>query len=444
MEHSPSETSVCGRALIFGVGLLYAWWTTLNSTLVLCYTGQRGMGLYALVLVAGGTLDLLPGAVAQILYPRMAEDYGRTGDRRRLLHIAVKPIALTALGMIPIIAVSWWLVAPAMRLLLPNYVEAVPAMRWALLFPFVDSFTSLHLIFNVVRRQGLYAVSIVTGMAAYVGCLLWLVRNGATLVAFPQAMLVGQTIFVIGCYFMVFYLMEGRPEKRSASTRFSVEVIRDIEAKLSEPLFRGVPIGSTLNEVYVMKLYLGHGHWSIVSGFMDRLRRAKHSLRPKMASRPMPLMPQGRILVTWMEDTPRISALIQPVLAEIESEKPLVLCGTSDLRGKAADPDRTITWDQVVHYDVAAWRADYRKCCGPWKQSLRELCRRHKLPRGIYDYLALHLLVSSHASPVASSFCRRFAHRRFLPNMIGTACGRCWCCRPGGLGFLRLRWFMAC
>jgi hypothetical protein len=36
---------------------------------------------------------------------------------------------------------------------------------------------------------------------------LWLVRNGAALVAFPQAMLIGQAIFMCLCYVLIGYLV---------------------------------------------------------------------------------------------------------------------------------------------------------------------------------------------------------------------------------------------
>ena len=65
-------------APIFLVAQIYAWWTVLNSTLVFTYTGKEGLGLYAMVLVAGGAFELLPAAVSQVIYPRMAEQYGRT------------------------------------------------------------------------------------------------------------------------------------------------------------------------------------------------------------------------------------------------------------------------------------------------------------------------------------------------------------------------------
>ncbi len=64
---------------IFGVGELTMLWTTLEGTLVLDILGRRDMGLYQMIVVAGTTLELLPLAVSQVVYPRMAQEYGCTG-----------------------------------------------------------------------------------------------------------------------------------------------------------------------------------------------------------------------------------------------------------------------------------------------------------------------------------------------------------------------------
>ena len=63
-------------------------------TLVWAYP-RGSVGLYSLVLQAATALDLLPLAVAQVIYPRMAEKYGQTGRIQRLLGMTIKPIAVT-------------------------------------------------------------------------------------------------------------------------------------------------------------------------------------------------------------------------------------------------------------------------------------------------------------------------------------------------------------
>ncbi len=164
-------------APIFGVGLLYSWWAACNLTIVSMLTDDYQTGLYKQVINVALPLELLTAAVAQVIYPRMSEQYGRTGKVEGLLRMTVKPVALAALGMIPLIAVALWLVDPAVRLIMPRYVDAVPAMRWALLVPFIGSFAPVNLMFNVVRRQDLYVVAIVTGAITHVGCLLWLIHD---------------------------------------------------------------------------------------------------------------------------------------------------------------------------------------------------------------------------------------------------------------------------
>jgi O-antigen/teichoic acid export membrane protein len=198
---------------IFGVGQLYAWWGVLDQTLVLCYTGKAGMGLYAMVVMAIATLEQLPIAVTQVVYPRMAEQFGRTGRFDGLLGMTVKPMFLTAAAMALAIVAGWWLVEPLTRILVPKYVDAVPAVRWGLLVPFVGSFGPINNVFNVVRRQDLYLAATLAGIGVYLVTLLWLVRQQAELTAFPQAMLVGRVAYVGACCAFIAYI--ARKQRRA-------------------------------------------------------------------------------------------------------------------------------------------------------------------------------------------------------------------------------------
>lgn len=198
---------------IFAVGELGAFWPTLDGTLVLRYLGDHGMGLYAMVLVAGGTLELIPLAVGQVLYPRMAEHYGRTHRRADLIAMSVKPMTLAAIMMVPAILVGWWLADPVTRFLVPKYVDAIPAMRWSLLAPLVGCFLPINNIYNVVRRQDLYSVAIVLGMASYLVMLMWLLRSDVSLVAFPKAMFFGRIILAISSYLLLIPLVR-KPEAK--------------------------------------------------------------------------------------------------------------------------------------------------------------------------------------------------------------------------------------
>ena len=202
-------------APIFGVGQLYAWWTVLDSTLVLYYMGETAMGLYAMVMMAVTTFDLLPMSVSMVIYPRMAEQYGRTEHVDGLLRMAVKPTLLTVAGMVPIIAAGWWLVGPAVRILVPKYVDAVPAMQWGLLIPLAGSFISINSVFTVTRRLDLYAVAVLIGIAAYIGALTLFTQSGVSLTNFPQAMIAGRAVFIIASCFLLVPLVRSQRRKES-------------------------------------------------------------------------------------------------------------------------------------------------------------------------------------------------------------------------------------
>ena len=54
--------------------------------------------------------------------------------------------------------------------------------------------------------SGLYIVAIVLGMVAYAGSLFLLTRHGVSLVAFPQAMLIGRAFYMVISYLFILRL----------------------------------------------------------------------------------------------------------------------------------------------------------------------------------------------------------------------------------------------
>ncbi len=204
-------------APIFGVGQLYGWWGgVINSTLVLKFTGTKGMGLFSMVLVGMAAVEVVPLAVSQVVYPRMAEERGRGCTIGDLVQIARKPILLTAGGLLVVIVIGWLLVEPLMRLVIPAYVDGASAMRWALCLAFVTCFQPISAVFNVVRRQDLYVAAILLGIVVYGGSLLLLLRGGVYLAAFPQAMLIGRLVYTMAAYTFVLRL---RKSEQSRSAR---------------------------------------------------------------------------------------------------------------------------------------------------------------------------------------------------------------------------------
>jgi len=184
---------------IFAVGELGgSLWVLVDQRLVQHYLDDRGLGLYYLVVVVGSTVELLPQSVSQVLYPRMAEHYGRTHDLWAIIVMNIRPTLLLVASMLPVVVLGWWLARPLTKLLLPpNWVDAVPAAQWSLLPALALSFCCVFNVYNVVKRQDLYGIVILLSFAGYFGTLMWLIRNGPSLVAFPQAMLVGRIVYAV-------------------------------------------------------------------------------------------------------------------------------------------------------------------------------------------------------------------------------------------------------
>jgi O-antigen/teichoic acid export membrane protein len=190
---------------IFVVGeLLFALWLLVDQKLVQILLGDRGLGLYSMVIVAGTSMELLPQAVSQVLYPRMSEQYGRTHDLGRIMAMAVRPTIALVAGIVPLVVLGWLLARPMTHyLLLGKFDDAVPAMQWSLLSSIALSFCSVFNVYNVVRRQDLYGIVLVLTIAGYFASLLWLIRGGPYLAAFPQAILVGRVVYVVAGYLLL-------------------------------------------------------------------------------------------------------------------------------------------------------------------------------------------------------------------------------------------------
>ena len=218
---------------MFFVGEMGNWWRLLEGTLVFLKLGTVGMGLYQMMLYVDAATDLFPTAIGQVYFPRMVEHYGRHHDVRALFRMSHKPSLACFAVMLPIVVAGWFLAYPLARLIAPAYIGAIEAARWGLLGSIVYSFTMVHMIFNIVRRQELYCIVIGLSIAAYFVALKYLLHDGTTLVAvvqaiflggtqclspelvptalvaFVQAMILGRVVFVVSGYLGVLYILGG-------------------------------------------------------------------------------------------------------------------------------------------------------------------------------------------------------------------------------------------
>lgn len=192
---------------IFLMGQLYARWTTINSTLVLWLADRRSLGLYAIVTTFTGSLEILPNAIAQVFYPRLSEEYGKTNNPLRLLSMMKKPI-LISFGLITGLCILVFPLLPYLiKLLLPNYVDAILAAQVGLFIAIVDSGTTpMRTIFNVIRRQDLFFYSILSGILAYVLCVNLIYPRVQELYVFALSMAFGRGVMLFAAYLFLLHV----------------------------------------------------------------------------------------------------------------------------------------------------------------------------------------------------------------------------------------------
>jgi hypothetical protein len=202
-------------------------------------------------------------------------------------------------------------------------------------------------------------------------------------------------------------------------------VFREIEKELSSPPFFAIPLGATLNDCLIIEFLNGEGGGRWATRWMSRARKARHWLYPRRA--PEATLPHlnGRIWVTWLRATPHLSEIVSPVLQAIGGDRCVVLQGNPGVASSIPPGVPSIRWEQMMTYDVRAWRAEYKRCWLEWKRVLRKLCRRFDFPSGAFELLSLNLMIASQRVAGCLDFLKR--HR---PSAIVTEYDRnhLWSC----------------
>ena len=193
---------------IFVVGIVLSLWGTLNNTLVLKLGGVANFGLFALATMVEGSLSIFANAMNQVLYPKMSFSFGSKMPLKEIYKIPIKPVLIISSITIPVIITGWFSLPFIVKSILPNYLGGVEAAQWTLLLLVMAIFTPYNLIFNVIRKQAHYLISILCGIFIFIVSFFLLYNLlGFNLIIFPICMLFGKVSqFLIAIYYLRNYL----------------------------------------------------------------------------------------------------------------------------------------------------------------------------------------------------------------------------------------------
>ena len=139
---------------IMAVGLLYSLLTTADRWVIASFLGVEQLGYYSLAIMVMGFLSLVPMVIAQQIYPRMAETYGRTSSYTDLKKWIIRQIVM-ALGVTAPLLVGVYFIFPLIvERFLPAYMPGITAMKIILIgLPFLSLTGGFGNFLNTVDKQ---------------------------------------------------------------------------------------------------------------------------------------------------------------------------------------------------------------------------------------------------------------------------------------------------
>jgi O-antigen/teichoic acid export membrane protein len=164
---------------IAAVGLCFGLFVTADRWVVLGYLGTTQLGYYSLTIIVGSAITLLPKVLAQQVYPRMAEAFGKTSDHQSLKKWIFRQVLSTAGVLTPAILFVFFLIPPLVRAFLPAYQPGITAVRIALLgFLFLPLAYAFGNFLNTVDKQMYYLAVILVAIPVEVALSIGLVSVG--------------------------------------------------------------------------------------------------------------------------------------------------------------------------------------------------------------------------------------------------------------------------
>jgi O-antigen/teichoic acid export membrane protein len=157
---------------LYAIGYLDDIGRTFNRTILLSYGGVIMVGYFspAIAIITG--MAILPGAMAQYIYPQMSFNFGKFNDPGKLWGWVWKSaLGMFAIGL-PLILMGWLLIPYFIKTFFPNYLESTFATQMALVSGVFDSATIGTQVLNTLKSFKWLTILTVFKLA-----LLWVAMN---------------------------------------------------------------------------------------------------------------------------------------------------------------------------------------------------------------------------------------------------------------------------
>lgn len=138
-------------------GLVYSLLTTVDRWIIGAFIGLEALGYYTLPILCLSVFRLLPSVISQQMYPRMAYQYGKTGQKQALVPLIKRQTILSASITWPILLAVYWILPWIVPLALPEYSPGIKPAQYLLLGLAMMPFSSgIGNFLNTVGKQNYY------------------------------------------------------------------------------------------------------------------------------------------------------------------------------------------------------------------------------------------------------------------------------------------------
>lgn len=180
---------------IYVVGMINLLWNTIVKSFLFNVGGAINYGFFALSLIVENVLGVIPISLAKVIYPKMSIMLGQGEPISKIINFSIRPLFLQFLLMLFLAIIGVYLLPILVPIILPNYVDGILAAQWMLFIPVAQSFSSLNSIYNVLKKQKWYLISLLVG--AITGSSFMIIKLnyvGFSLEIFPQGLVLGTII----------------------------------------------------------------------------------------------------------------------------------------------------------------------------------------------------------------------------------------------------------
>lgn len=175
----------------------------------------------------------------------------------------------------------------------------------------------------------------------------------------------------------------------------SAEALFEIELALAEPKFQGVPLGSTLGDVLLCDLFQGHGSWTIYSVLKSFLLGWYHQYFQKSVETNVQEGSDGRYLLTWLANMPKLRDLVIPVIEHLGGENCFVVGTDPNMAQQLPCKTKFICFSEIPRAPLKEWRREYDTCARTLKNHLVNVLKKHEVPGFVIPRLLDSLIVQS-------------------------------------------------